>query len=118
MDKLCIIESISIITMILSSIFLLYYIFYYNAIECYNGYEIKNINYNNISRLVLDNKFKEFEKKFEGKDIPRPSHWGGICLIPSKVEIWKSRDDYLTRLHDRIVFSIDNGVLTKKRLYP
>tara|TARA_Y100001936_G_scaffold62527_1_gene61591 strand:- start:3821 stop:4426 length:606 start_codon:yes stop_codon:yes gene_type:complete len=70
------------------------------------------------SRLVLDNEFKEFEKKFEGKDIPRPSHWGGICLIPSKVEIWKSRDDYLTRLHDRIVFSIDNGVLSKKRLYP
>ena len=70
------------------------------------------------SRLVLDNEFKEFEKKFEGKDIPRPSHWGGICLIPSKVEIWKSRDDYLTRLHDRIVFSIDNVVLTKKRLYP
>ena len=29
------------------------------------------------SRLVLDNEFKEFEKKFEGKDIPRPSHWGG-----------------------------------------
>lgn len=63
MDKLCIIEIFSIITMILSSIFLLYYIFYYNAIECYNGYEIKNINYNNISKLVLDNKYYSIENK-------------------------------------------------------
>tara|TARA_B100001057_G_scaffold327738_1_gene328059 strand:- start:6773 stop:7378 length:606 start_codon:yes stop_codon:yes gene_type:complete len=70
------------------------------------------------SRSVLDKEFKEFEKEYEGKEIKRPAHWGGIKLTPERVEIWKSRDDYLTRLHDRIVFSLDNGVFSKKRLYP
>ena len=63
MDKLCIIEIFSIITIILSSIFIIYYIFYFNVLECYNGYEIDYINYNNISRLVLDNKYYSIENE-------------------------------------------------------
>lgn len=33
--------------------------------------------------------------------IPKPSHWGGFRLVPSKVEFWKGREG---RLHDRILF--------------
>ena len=70
------------------------------------------------SREVLDAEFKEFADDYEGKDIPRPDHWGGVIIHPEKVEVWKSRDDYKTRLHDRIVFTFSNDQWTKSRLYP
>jgi pyridoxine/pyridoxamine 5'-phosphate oxidase len=38
--------------------------------------------------------------------------------MPSRVEVWKSRDDYKTRLHDRIVFTQSNDAWIKTRLYP
>ncbi len=53
------------------------------------------------NRAELEKKFKEFEKKFEGKDIPRPDHWGGYRLVPSVFEFWQGRPN---RLHDRIEF--------------
>ena len=70
------------------------------------------------SREVLDAEFKKFADDFEGKEIPRPDHWGGVIIHPEKVEVWKSRDDYKTRLHDRIVFTLSNDQWTKSRLYP
>ena len=70
------------------------------------------------SREVLDAEFKKFADNYEGKEIPRPDHWGGIIIQPEKVEVWKSRDDYKTRLHDRIVFTFSNDQWTKSRLYP
>ena len=70
------------------------------------------------SREVLDAEFKKFADDYEGKEIPRPDHWGGIIIQPEKVEVWKSRDDYKTRLHDRIVFTFLNDQWTKSRLYP
>ena len=70
------------------------------------------------SREVLDAEFKEFADNYEGKEIPRPDHWGGVIIHPEKVEVWKSRDDYKTRLHDRIVFTLSNDQWTKSRLYP
>ena len=60
------------------------------------------------SREVLDAEFKKFADDYEGKEIPRPDHWGGVIIHPEKVEVWKSRDDYKTRLHDRIVFTFLN----------
>ena len=70
------------------------------------------------SREVLDAEFKKFADDYEGKEIPRPDHWGGVIIHPEKVEVWKSRDDYITRLHDRIVFTLSNDQWTKSRLYP
>ena len=70
------------------------------------------------SREVLDAEFKEFADDYEGKEIPRPDHWGGVIIQPEKVEVWKSRDDYKTRLHDRIVFTLSNDQWIKSRLYP
>ena len=70
------------------------------------------------SREVLDAEFKKFADDYEGKEIPRPDHWGGVIIHPEKVEVWKSRDDYKTRLHDRIVFILSNDQWTKSRLYP
>ena len=70
------------------------------------------------SREVLDAEFKKFADNYEGKEIPRPDHWGGVIIQPDKVEVWKSRDDYKTRLHDRIVFTLSNDQWIKSRLYP
>ena len=70
------------------------------------------------SREVLDAEFKKFADDYEGKEIPRPDHWGGVIIHPEKVEVWKSRDDYKTRLHDRIVFALSNDQWIKSRLYP
>ena len=70
------------------------------------------------SREVLDAEFKKFADDYEGKEIPRPDHWGGVIIQPEKVEVWKSRDDYKTRLHDRIIFTLSNDQWTKSRLYP
>jgi len=70
------------------------------------------------SREVLDAEFKKFADNYEGKEIPRPDHWGGVIIQPEKVEVWKSRDDYNTRLHDRIVFTLSNDQWIKSRLYP
>ena len=45
--------------------------------------------------------------KFEGMDkIPKPPHWGGFRLVPSRIEFWKGRE---SRLHDRIVYEKDAG---------
>ena len=70
------------------------------------------------SREVLDAEFEKFADDYEGKEIPRPDHWGGVIIQPEKVEVWKSRDDYKTRLHDRIVFTLSNDQWIKSRLYP
>jgi len=52
-------------------------------------------------REVLEQRVQELTEKYEGKDIPRPSHWGGFCLIPTRFEFWLAGDH---RLHDRFCY--------------
>ena len=58
---------------------------------------------------------EEYTKKFEGTDVPRPPHWGGYCLVPDKIEFW---DNVSNRLHDRLVFSLQQGDWKLERLAP
>jgi len=51
------------------------------------------------SRSFLEENLKQLEKDFEGKEIPRPKHWGGFLVAPLEVEFWQGRPN---RLHDRI----------------
>ena len=70
------------------------------------------------SREQLINEWNDFEKKYEGKKINRPEHWGGVCLKPIRIEFWQSVDNYSDRLHERIVFRLDGSKWVKEKLYP
>jgi pyridoxamine 5'-phosphate oxidase len=67
------------------------------------------------SRATLEERVKEFEKKFEGQDVPRPAHWSGYWVKPTLIEFWQ---DMPFRLHDRVVFTATNGGWGQERLYP
>jgi len=55
------------------------------------------------------------ESKFKDKAVSRPLHWGGYCIVPVKVEFWQGRP---SRLHDRLVYEIEDGKWIYKRLAP
>ncbi len=51
------------------------------------------------SRPALEQRLKEVEETFAGKEVPLPDYWGGYRLFPQSVEFWQGRPG---RLHDRI----------------
>lgn len=68
------------------------------------------------SRQELLARVAEYEKRFAGAPVPRPEHWSGFRLIPSRIEFWTAGE---FRLHDRLIFeSDDNGGWTEERIFP
>ncbi len=54
------------------------------------------------SRDELVEKLASTKERFEGKDVPRPPHWGGFRLWVDQVELWCDGE---YRLHDRAIWT-------------
>jgi pyridoxamine 5'-phosphate oxidase len=67
------------------------------------------------SRASLDDAVAELEREFEGREVPRPEHWGGYRVRPEAYEFWQHRDD---RLHDRLRYVRDGDGWRVERLAP
>ncbi|KAL2258758.1 hypothetical protein VTK26DRAFT_7804 [Humicola hyalothermophila] len=58
-------------------------------------------------RAMLEGWVREIADKFEGvEDIPVPEFWGGLRIVPERVEFWQGRHN---RLHDRFVYERVKG---------
>jgi pyridoxamine 5'-phosphate oxidase len=67
------------------------------------------------SREVFEAQFAEMEARFDGQDVPRPSHWSGFRVAPEKIEFWQDRAH---RLHERRLFTRDGDGWDEGLLYP
>jgi pyridoxamine 5'-phosphate oxidase len=66
-------------------------------------------------RQELQNRLVETGTRYEGHDIPRPSHWSGYRVRPDRFEFWQ---DMPFRLHDRTVYTADGGSWRLSKLFP
>jgi pyridoxamine 5'-phosphate oxidase len=67
------------------------------------------------SREELEERFREVEAEYEGREVPLPPHWGGFRLVPEAYEFWEHRDN---RMHDRFRYRRDAAGWVIERLSP
>ncbi len=67
------------------------------------------------SRETFEARLAEVERKYEGRDVPRPPGWTGYRVVPDGIEFWYGAD---FRLHERQRYDLRDGEWAKRMLYP
>ncbi len=67
-------------------------------------------------RTVMEDRYNRWAKRFEGMEVPRPDHWGGMLVRPVRIEFWQGRSN---RMHDRLAYErFNDGSWQRMRLQP
>jgi pyridoxamine 5'-phosphate oxidase len=68
-------------------------------------------------RWVFEKRIAEYALKYGLGTVPRPPHWTGWRITPTRIEFWRDRP---FRLHDRLVYSRADASTpwTTERLFP
>ncbi len=64
---------------------------------------------------ALEERVAEYERKFAGRDVPRPEFWSGFRVVPDRIEYWKGKP---SRLHERHLYTRDGDGWRMETLYP
>jgi pyridoxamine 5'-phosphate oxidase len=68
------------------------------------------------SRTVLEMQVQDMQSRHRGgDDVLRPRRWGGLRVLPARVEFWQESPD---GLHDRIRYRRGSGGWIIERLSP
>ncbi len=66
-------------------------------------------------RETMEARFAEIARQYDGRPVPRPPHWAGFRVRPRKIEFWT---DGAHRLHERRLFTLEDGQWSEGLLYP
>jgi pyridoxamine 5'-phosphate oxidase len=68
------------------------------------------------ARETFEARLQQFEREFDGRDVPRPPRWTGFRVRPDRIEFWYGAE---FRLHRRDVHECDGaGTWSARMLYP